>query len=305
MSRCNDNGASISICNISADDLVWISESDPNGILDDFGNRPVHFAAKDGSTDLIKRIFALGADASRANLAGVKASEIARESGNLQAALLLRSYERLALNSPSDDASFPATVGGVNKTGSFKPTPSTRLLESEADWDIPEITDNNPMDEVIKNNSSNDSRSIQEISISEKIEIQDLFHNLYAISVDVNNNTRKIAGYLLKLSWKIDDVRWKSSGRISDGFLRELSQNIGDIVSFMDSYTDVIDGDLFKNEYSSDINIVCNRGKLPNPTQRALGNIRDRYEDEDLRYGRGLRLKILKEAAWSSDHWTN
>jgi hypothetical protein len=304
MSQFNDNGASINIRNISADDLVWISESDPNGVLDEFGNRPLHFAAKDGTTDLIKRIFELGADASRANLAGVKASEIARESGNLQAALLLRSYERLALNSPSDDASFRTTVGEVNKTGSFKPTPSTRLLENEADWDIPEITENNPIDEGVENNSHNNLRNIQEISISEKMEIQNLFNNLYVISVDINNNIRKIAGYILKVSWKIDKITWNYSGDISDE-LRELSQNISDIVYCMDSYTDVIDGDLFDNEYSSDIDIICNRGKFPNPTQRALANIKGRYDDEDLHYGRGLRLKILKEAAWSSEHWAN
>lgn len=225
----------------SVDDLVWLAENAPDTALDEFGNRPLHYAAKYGSLDAIAQIMALGANPTLPNSVGQKASDVARRTGHIEVALALRGYER---NAELDGKSQLASNQKIeNNLGAFSPTPTTNLLHTDTDWELPE----NFSEEIFIDNVINDYNHInkevdfisKEVSSTANVmlwcfycRVKDLFKNIDPLIAELhraglsllNKNYEGIFHNYYYPFWKIQNLieLEKSTGLELSDALQEI-----------------------------------------------------------------------------------
>lgn len=186
----------------SEDDLVWLAENAPDAPLDEFGNRPIHYAAKHGSIDAITQIIALGADPTITNFEGQRASDVARSAGHIEVALALRGYERKT-RPPSKNQSAVSNKLEKN-SGDFSPTPSTNLLNVDTDWALPDdlsddvsagsyISEINKITQEIDFISDRTSVQANIMLWSLYSRVRDLFENLKPLMMELNRSGSTIS----------------------------------------------------------------------------------------------------------------
>lgn len=268
---------------ISADDLVWLAESEPNAALDSFGNRPIHFAAKHGSVGAIERLLTLGANANLRNSAGKLASELAREAGYIDAALMLRASERSFF--VATDAGPKVPTPTVTATGSFQPTHTTNLLNSGADWSIPEEIAPTSEGAVEVARDSIDLSIIESV-ISELnlnsvealasfyIKIIDIFQNIKPLIDEFNNIDKEIGEIQSQIISMMSYIRYETdvSDLVQDQFqlMDEQLSRCSDIYNIILYCISFLDGDLLINKESGDQDLLNIGLKLVPPLHEAL-----------------------------------
>lgn len=120
---------------ISEDEFLWIISTLGAHGSDEQGNTFLHLAAARGFERACKEILLSGHNPEHPNGFGKTPAVLALENGYLDLALLIKSGGGLTLQGCSVS---PVDSRSNQNRGTFDPTPSTRLMDADADWPIPE-----------------------------------------------------------------------------------------------------------------------------------------------------------------------
>lgn len=120
---------------ISEDEFLWIISILGAHGCDDQGNTFLHLAAARGFERACREILLSGQNSEHPNGIGKTPAVLALENGHLDLALLIKSADGSA---PQDYTVSPADNRTNQNRGTFDPTPSTRLMDADVDWHIPD-----------------------------------------------------------------------------------------------------------------------------------------------------------------------
>lgn len=120
---------------ISEDEFLWIISILGAHGCDDQGNTFLHLAAARGFERACKEILLSGHHSEHPNGIGKTPAVVALENGHLDLALLIKSGS--GFNGQGCPVS-PVDSRRNQNRGTFDPTPSTRLMDADTDWSLPE-----------------------------------------------------------------------------------------------------------------------------------------------------------------------
>jgi hypothetical protein len=152
---------------LSEGEFLWIISTLGVDGCDDQGNTFLHMAAAKGFEKACKEILLAGHNSECPNGIGKTPATLALENGHLDLALFIKSAGK---DDSQSGRVSPANNNRNQSCGTFDPTPSTRLMDADPEWLIPEDL-REPMlkSDVTYEFEAGEELEAQTIALSEKL----------------------------------------------------------------------------------------------------------------------------------------